>query len=84
MKLIIPILKPKYEKAADGCFIIRDGKMFFVSDNNIVFIREHFPDTGSTPERLIENTIRYENNYSPKGVATGNGLCYNGRVNDVL
>jgi len=46
------------------CYVVRDGKLCFMSGNNIVVIYEHFPDNGPALEALVENVIRYENNHS--------------------
>ena len=45
-------------------YIVKDGKLCFISGKNIVFIREHFADNGLTPEILVENMIRYESKHS--------------------
>ena len=85
INLIVPLIKPKYENAMHGCFAVKDGKMFFVSDNNIIFIREHFPAAGASPETLVENTIRYDSeNLSENAVENQDNVCYNIKVNDVL
>ena len=84
IKLVVPLIKPRYENAAHGCFAVKDGKIFFVSDNNIVFIREHFPAAGAAPETLVENTIRYDSENLLETVENQNNVCYNIAVNDVL
>ena len=48
------------EVASGGHYAVKDGKLCFISDKNIVFIREHFSDKGPVPEMLVENLIRYE------------------------
>jgi|GEM_PF-3868762 len=52
-------------KPSGSQYIVKDGKLCFISDKNIVFIREHFSDNGLTPEMLVENMIRYESEHSP-------------------
>jgi hypothetical protein len=58
---VIYTRKPKNKDVARGRYVIDDnGKMYFRSGKDIVYIREHFPDTGATPETLLENTVRYD------------------------
>jgi len=52
-------------KPSGGHCTVKDGRLCFVSDKNIVFIREHFADSGLTPDMLVENMIRYESEHSP-------------------
>lgn len=82
--IIVPLVKAKYKNAAHGSYIHRDGKLYFKSGKNIVYIREHFTDSGATPERLIENTVRYDSANSPAILENRNVPCYNDKVNDVL
>jgi len=84
MYIIVPHIKPKYKHATDGVFVHMDGRWSFQFGNTTVYINEYFSDNGTTPEKLIENTIRFESENAPKSLETGAGLCYNGRVNDVL
>ena len=60
IKIIVPHIKPKYKWAEEGIFVHMDGRWSFQSGNTIVYVNEHFPVTGATPERLIENTIRFD------------------------
>ena len=83
------ILKTSHEvktgDASGGQYIVKDGKLCFISGKNIVVIREHFPDSGPTPEMLVENMIRYDSkNSSEISVENQNHLCYNNEVDNVL
>ena len=84
MYLIIPHIKPKYKRATSGIFTRVDGRWAFHSGNTTVYIKEHFTATGATPEKLIENTIRYESENPNKTLANNLELCYTEFVNDVL
>jgi len=68
LKVIIP-RKSKYENAVKGRFLRHDsdGKLYFKSAKDIVYINEHFTSNSATPIKLIENTIRYDSeNPKPK------------------
>lgn len=84
MYIIVPHIKPKYKQATDGIFVHMDGRWSFQSGNTTVYINEHFPSTGAAPEKLIENTIRYEGENSPAPPENSVDSCYTGAVNDVL
>ena len=71
-------------QSAYGVYLIKDGVLYFSSGRNLVRIKEHFPATGATPERLIENTIRHDSEYLLKHLANDAEPCYNDNVNDVL
>jgi hypothetical protein len=82
--VILSRIKPKYEGSAYGVYIIHDGILYFSSGKDLVRIKEHFPTTGATPERMIENIVRYDSEYLPKTMENGGEPCYTGNVNDVL
>jgi len=85
IRATVPRIKAKYEHAARGRYVtLEDGKMFFRSGKNVVHIREHFPGAGAAPEKLLENTIRYERENLSKAVEKQESLCYNDEVNNVL
>ena len=52
--------KSKYKNVVRGRFVLDEGRLYFKSEKNIVLINEHFANNAATPERLIENTIRYD------------------------
>ena len=83
IRVIVPHIKPKYKQATDGIFVHMDGRWSFQSGNTTVYIKEHFPVSGATPEKLIENTIRYDSE-NQKTLENSGDLCYNNSVNDVL
>ena len=82
--LIVPHIKPKYKQATDGIFVHMDGRLSFQSGKTTVYIKEHFPITGAAPEKLIENTIRYDSENVPASLESKDDLCYTDTVNDVL
>ena len=88
-KILEPYVLPKLKTAANGCYIECGGKLYFRSGKNIVHIKEHFPKTAAAPERLIENTIRYDCDNIPqknlqKDMESESNPCYNTGANDVL
>ena len=84
IRIIVPHIKPKYMQATDSVFVHMDGRLSFQSGNTTVYIKEHFPIAGATPEKLIENTIRYDNEHQNKSLENGGDSCYTDCVNDVL
>jgi hypothetical protein len=84
IRIIVPHIKPKYKQAEEGIFVHMDGRWSFQSGNTTVYIKEHFPITGATPEKLIENTIRYDGENLSKPMANKADLCYTAPVNGVL
>ena len=78
--IIVPHIKPKYKRATDGIFVHMDGRWSFQSGNTTVYINEHFRATGATPEKLIENTIRYDSE-NKKPLENAGDLCYNNTDN---
>ena len=84
MYIIVPHIKPKYKPTTDGIFVHMDGRLSFQSGNTTVYIKEHFTATGATPERLIENTIRYDSENLSTSMEIRDNPCYTVPVNDVL
>ena len=84
IRIIVPHIKPKYKQATNGVFVHMDGKWSFQFGNTTVYIKEHFSASGATPDKLIENTIRYDRENPNKSLENRGDLCYNGIVNDVL
>jgi hypothetical protein len=87
--ILEPYILPKLKTAANGCYIECDGKLYFRSGREVICIREHFAETAATPEMLVENTIRYENESVPQNnlqndMESESNPCYNTGANDVL
>ena len=84
IRVIVPHIKPKYRWATDGIFVHMDGRWSFQSGNTTVYIKEHFKTSGATPEKLIEDTIRYDSENLTKPMVNMDDSCYTKSVNDVL
>ncbi len=59
-RMIQTAIKPKEKGIPQGCFIEKDGQLFFVCGKDTICFKEHFSDKKQTVERLAENVMRYE------------------------
>lgn len=83
-KIIEPLIKPKYKKAARGSYHAPHyGILYFRSGKDIVYIMEHFSDKNGSIAELVERTVRFDGE-TKKGLENGGKTCYNTDVNDVL